>query len=57
MRDPEVPEVHRAAHQKSALPKVGTGTCPGPGQDECPFSERSHYGTARGLGGLPSGPP
>ena len=32
-------------------------TCPGPGQDECPFSEGGHYGTARGLRGLPSGPP
>ena len=28
MRDPEVPEVHRAAHQKTTIPTTGEGDCP-----------------------------
>ena len=56
-RDPEVPEVHRAAHQKTTIPMTGEGDCPRFRQNEHALPERGHYGPARGLGGILSRSP
>ena len=54
---PEVPEVHRAAHQKTTIPTTGEGDCPRFRQNEHELPERGHYGLARGLGGILSRSP
>ena len=55
--DPEVPEVNGTPYTEAAFPEVGVGDRSKLGQARRPFSERCHYGTARGLGGLLSGSP
>ena len=43
--------------RKLPFQEVGAGDCSESDQGRHPFSERGHYGTARGLGGLLSGSP
>ena len=57
MRESALPEVNRAAHQKTTIPVTGERNCPRPRQDEYVVPERGHYGTPRGLGGIFGWPP